>query len=116
MKTLKETCAELNVTRRAVQGYEAAGLVKATRKNKYGYLLYNQHAQERIERIKFFQDLGFSIREIADLIDAPKEVLKLKLEEQVQKLTEELDRKVYAIQKAKALIEELDEQEELREA
>ena len=105
MKTLKETCVELGVSRRAVQGYEAAGLVKATRKNKYGYLLYNQHARDRIEQIKFFQDLGFSIKEITILIDAPKEVLKLKLEEQVLKLTEELDNKAYAIQKAKALIE-----------
>lgn len=51
MKTLKEVCTELGVSRRAIQGYEAVGLVKATRKNKYGYLLYNQYAQERIERI-----------------------------------------------------------------
>ena len=109
MKLLKEVCTELGVSRRAVQGYEAAGLVKATRKNKYGYLMYNQHARERIELIKFFQELGFSIKEISDLIDAPKEVLKLKLEEQVQKLSEELDRKALTIQKAKALIEELDE-------
>ncbi len=109
MKLLKEVCAELGVSRRAVQGYEAAGLVKATRKNKYGYLMYNQHAQERIELIKFFQELGFSIREISELIDAPREVLKLKLEEQVLKLAEELDRKALTIQKARALIEELDE-------
>ena len=109
MKTLKETCAELGVSRRAIQGYETAGLVKATRKNKYGYLLYNQHARERIEQIKFYQDLGFSLKEIRSLIDAPKEVLKLKLQEQVQKLTEELDRKVNAIQKAEALIKELNE-------
>ena len=109
MKTLKETCAELGVSRRAVQGYEAAGLVKATRKNKYGYLMYNQHARERIERIKFYQELGFSIKEIGELIDAPRGVLKLRLEEQVQKLAEELDQKTYAIQKARALIEELDE-------
>ena len=109
MKLLKEVCSELGVSRRAVQGYEAAGLVKATRKNKYGYLMYNQHAQERIELIKFFQELGFSIREISELIDAPREVLKLKLEEQVLKLAEELDRKALTIQKARALIEELDE-------
>ena len=109
MKTLKEVCVEFGVSRRAIQGYEDAGLVKATRKNKYGYLLYNQSARERIERIKMFQDLGFTVKEIALLIDAPKEVLKPRLEEQVQKLTIELEHKKWAIQRAKELIEEVDE-------
>lgn len=109
MKTLKEVCIELGVSRRAVQGYEAAGLVKATRKNKYGHLLYNLHAQEKIERIKFFQDLGFSVREIAALIDAPKKILKPKLEEQIKQLQADIDRKEHTIQKARELIKTLDE-------
>jgi len=109
MKTLKEVCTELGVSRRAVQGYEAAGLVKATRKNKYGYLRYNQRECERIERIKFFQDLGFSVKEIKSLIDAPKEILKPRLEAQVERLSEEICRKEDAIQRARALIRKLEE-------
>ena len=109
MKTLKEVCTELGVSRRAVQGYEEAGLVKASRKNKYGHLLYNQREQERIENIKFLQDLGFSIKEIGHLIDAPKNALKEKLEMQIERLTVEIDQKKATIQKAKALIKELDE-------
>ncbi len=108
MKTLKEICSELSVSRRAVQGYEDAGLVRATGKNKYGYLLYNQRAQERIARIKFFQDLGFSIKEIAGLIDATGEVLKPRLIEQVRKLEEKVARDEYTIQQAKELISKLD--------
>lgn len=106
IKTLKEVCTEFDVSRRAVQGYEKAGLVKATRKNKYGHLLYNQNAQERIERIKLFQDLGFSIKEICILIDAPKDVLLPKLEERVQIITAELEQKKWALQCAKDLIKE----------
>ena len=106
MKTLKEVCVELDVSRRAVQGYEKAGLVKATRKNKYGYLLYNQNAQKRIERIKLFQDLGFTIKEICMLIDAPKEILKPKLEERVRIIEAELVQKKWALKRAKELIEE----------
>lgn len=109
MKTLKEVCTELDVSRRAVQGYEEAGLVKATKKNKYGYLLYNQNAQERIERVKLFQDLGFSIKEICALIDAPKEILKPRLEEQVQIITAELEHKKWALQRAKEMIAEIEE-------
>lgn len=106
MKTLKEVCMELDVSRRAVQGYEKAGLVKATRKNKYGHLLYDRNAQERIKRIKLFQDIGFSIKEIGILIDAPREILKPRLEEQVLKITFDLEQKASALQKIKKLIEE----------
>ena len=38
LMTLKEVCKETGVTRKIVQTYENYGLVKATTKNKYGYL------------------------------------------------------------------------------
>ena len=70
-KSLHEVCAETGATRRAVQGYEKAGLVAAIGKNKYGHLLYDAAALERIRTIRFLQQIGFSIREIQLLIDAP---------------------------------------------
>ena len=50
--TLREICEALEVSRRAVQGYEKAGLVSATDQNKYGHLLYDEAAMLRIEQIK----------------------------------------------------------------
>ncbi len=50
--TLRELCAKLTVSRRAIQGYEAIGLISATRKNERGYLLYDESAQERARQIK----------------------------------------------------------------
>lgn len=44
--TLKEVCLLAKVSRRAIQGYEKAGLVSATGKNKRGYLLYDENAQK----------------------------------------------------------------------
>jgi len=81
--TLREVCNTLGVTRRAVQGYEKAGLVVASGKNERGYLLYDGKTQARIKTIKLYQRLGFKIIQIKDLIDAPKEVVKQALEEQV---------------------------------
>ncbi len=72
-RTLREICSETGVSRRAIQGYEKAGLVCAVSKNKYGYLLYDEAGLERIKRIKFFQQIGFSIKEIQQVIDAPAE-------------------------------------------
>lgn len=48
--TLQEVCNTVGVSRRAVQGYEKAGLVSATDRNKRGYLLYDEKAQEKIKK------------------------------------------------------------------
>ena len=68
--TLREICETLGVSRRALQGYEKAGLVAATGRNKYGHLLYDDSAKLRIARIKFYQQLGFTIKEITAIIDS----------------------------------------------
>ena len=38
--TLQEVCKFTGVSRRAIQGYEKAGLVSATERNERGHLLY----------------------------------------------------------------------------
>ncbi len=105
--TLREVCNSAKVTRRAVQGYEKAGLVSATGKNERGYLLYDVNSQERIKQIKLFQRLGFSIREITYIIDAPNNILKSALEEKVKKLREKRENMDMLIDKANELIEKL---------
>ena len=74
--TLREVCCAADVSRRAVQGYEKAELIAASGKNERGYLLYDKYSLERIKRIKFFQQIGFTVREIKEVIDAPSDVLK----------------------------------------
>lgn len=88
-KTLNELHMELGVTRRAIQGYEKAGLVSASGKNKYGHLLYDKTAQERIARIKLYQQLGFKLKEIVTLMDAPGEMVKASLETRIRCLREQ---------------------------
>lgn len=105
--TLREVCNIAKVTRRAVQGYEKAGLVSATGKNERGYLLYDVNSQERIKQIKLFQRLGFSIREITYIIDAPNNILKSALEEKLKKLREKRENMEMLIDKANELIEKL---------
>lgn len=106
LKTLREICNILDVTRRAVQGYEKAGLVAPSERNKYGYLLYNEIEQERIKKIKLYQQFGFKLKEIKDLIDAPEYVVKEAVERQVSKLKREITRLSTLIDRAEGLIEE----------
>jgi len=100
--TLKEVCNHVGVTRRAVQGYEKAGLVNPTERNKYGHHLYDESAVERIKEIKKYQDYGFSIKEIKVLQDLPKVECLKKLKSQLILLQSEM-------QKLKSNIEELDQ-------
>lgn len=86
--TISEIYNSTNITRRAIQGYETAGLVAATGKNEKGGLLYDEKAQERIKLIKLFQCLGFSIREIQGLMAMPEEKFKRKVENKLEELRE----------------------------
>jgi DNA-binding transcriptional MerR regulator len=70
-KTLQEIYNTLGITRRAIQGYEEIGLVRASDKNKYGYLLYGESELKRIEKIKMYQEFGFKLKEIKEIIDVP---------------------------------------------
>ena len=108
--TLREICETLGVSRRALQGYEKAGLVAASGRNKYGHLLYDKDAEMRIAQIKFYQQLGFTIKEIARIIDAPDAEVRRALEYRVSKLKEEKTEMDELIEKANRLIASLSEE------
>lgn len=103
-KSLSEVCSVLEVSRRAVQGYENVGLVSATGKNKYGHLLYDEEAQRRIKQIRLLQQLGFKVKEIKEIIDAPDEVLRKAVERQIESLKAEIEYKEEIIRQAKKMV------------
>ena len=105
--TLRELCNAIGVSRRAVQGYEKAGLVSASGKNRYGHLLYDEKMQERIKKILLFQKIGFTIKEVKNLIDAPNDVLRVALEEQVKVLKEKSEDMEILIEKVYELMKKL---------
>lgn len=104
---LRQMCELLNVSRRSIQCYEEAGLLMPTTKNKYGHLLYDEKALHRAEMIKFLQQLGFKLREVKDIIDAPNNVMKEALGRRVKELEDETGKLSQIIQKAKEYIEYL---------
>lgn len=105
--TLREVCDTCNVSRRAIQGYEKTGLILASGKNEWGHLLYDEDSQERIRRIRLFQQMGFSLKEIGEIIDAPNDILKAALVKQIEKLKEQREDIEEIIHKTYAIIEKL---------
>lgn len=77
--TLHELCDVCGVSRRAVQGYEKAGLVHPSGRNPRGYLIYDPAAQERIRTVRMYQRFGFQIKEIKLLLSLPPTEQKEKL-------------------------------------
>ena len=100
-------CELTGISRRTIQGYEKVGLVSAIKRNKYGHLIYNDECRKRILKIKFFQDLKFSLKEIKEIIDAPKSILKPALEQNIIKLKAESQHLESTIKEAEILIEKL---------
>ena len=99
---LRQVCAELKISRRTIQGYEKAGLVAPSGKNKYGHLLYGETEQERI--IRFYQLLGFQLKEIRVLLEAPVPVRKAALQRKEEELESEYVRLQEVIRQVKEFI------------
>lgn len=103
-RTLQEICKTVGVSRRAVQGYEKAGLVSPVDRNKYGHLLYGMEEAEKIAKIKFLQEIRFSIKEIMVLIKGSESELKTALSNQLPLLYEEKEKLEEKIAKVEEMI------------
>lgn len=103
--TLREVCDSLGISRRTVQGYEKEGLVAPTGKTERGYLVYDEKTRERIREIRLYQEMGFTRKEIAKIIDASNSIRKEALERQLVRLKEKKEDVEVLIQEAYRLIE-----------
>ena len=106
-KTLREVCDCLHVTRRAVQGYEAIGLVHSSSTNKYGHLLYDDKAMEIIKEIKQYQQFGFQLKEIKELQEASNQIIREELEKKIAGLKEKQKDLESIIEAANEILETL---------
>ena len=105
-KTLREVCNMVGVTRRMIQGYEKMGLVVSSGKNKYGYLLYDEYSVEKIKTIKQYQDFGFSLNEIKELLVVSEEMYFNMMNERLIKMREKLVKLEANISKAEKIVRE----------
>lgn len=103
--TLREVCQQVGVSRRVIQGYEKMNMVRATGKNKYGYLLYDQEAVNQIREIKMYRDMGFSMRETRELMNVSDEIRRNMLAYRIENMYQELKFLKENIELAKRIIE-----------
>lgn len=92
--TLRQVCEETGISRRAIQGYEKAGLICPDGRTERGYLLYSQRTIEKMILIKLLQNLGFTVKEIRGLIEGPKPMMRIAVEKAIinlKKKKEDID-------------------------
>lgn len=86
MKTVTQTARLTGVSVRTLHHYDAIGLLKPTRVTEAGYRLYDDEALERLYLILLFREIGFPLRDIKGILDAPDFDRNRVLEKQIELL------------------------------
>lgn len=72
MKTVTKAADIVGLTVRMIQEYEKYGVaIKPTERNKYGYLMYDDDAIDRLWQIRFYRELGYDKKAIKTVFDDP---------------------------------------------
>ena len=106
-RTLKEVCEMLEISRRAVQGYEKLGLIQPSARNKYGHLLYDEKAVRRIAGIRYCQKLGLELKDILEMTAEDSKEQCRELENRLMNLQKRKREISYLLEKTKEMIEAL---------
>ena len=92
MKTVTQIAKQTGVSVRTLHHYDAIGLLKPTRVTEAGYRLYDAEALERLYLILLFREIGFPLKEIRGILDAPDYDRNRVLEKQIELLEQKKTR------------------------
>lgn len=88
MKSVHEVCKLAGVSRRTLQYYDEIGLLPPSAVKESGYRQYDDEGLRRLWRILFYKELGFPLNDIRQILDSPKEIEKVLLQQHKQLLLE----------------------------
>lgn len=88
VKTVKEVAAITGVSVRTLHHYDAIGLLKPTKTTGAGYRMYDESAVNRLCLILLYRELGFSLKEIEDLLAMDDAGRNRTLQQQIDRMEE----------------------------
>ena len=97
MKTVTQIANQTGVSVRTLHHYDAIGLLKPTQVTEAGYRLYDDAALERLYLILLFREIGFPLKDIRGILDAPDYDRNRVLEQQIGLLEKKKQRLDYMI-------------------
>jgi DNA-binding transcriptional MerR regulator len=101
MRTVREVAELAGVTVRALHYYDEIGLLRPSGRSESGYRLYSHGDLLRLQEIVAWRQLGFSLREVQELVDEPDHDRAAALRRQLALARDQLAR-------AAALVDALD--------
>ena len=88
MKTVKDVSAQTGVSVRTLHYYDRIGLLTPTCVTEAGYRLYDEAAVERLQWIGLYQEMGFSLKKIGEILAADDETRNEILRRQIAEMEE----------------------------
>lgn len=111
MQTLKigQLAHAADVHIETLRFYERKGLVRADKRTEKGYRLYVLEDVSRVRFIKQAQRLGFSLREVTELLELKldRESKCADVEKRAEAKIEEIDHKIESLQKIRSVLKSL---------
>lgn len=83
MMTVNQLAKKCGVSVRTLHHYDAIGLLKPAQVTEAGYRFYDEAALERLYLILLFRELGFALKDIRGILDAPDFDRNRVLEQQI---------------------------------
>jgi len=105
MKAVRNVSLISGLSRRTLQYYDEIGLLKPAATKPSGYRLYDEQCLERLWRILFYKELGFSLEEIKKILETDPEIEKKLMEKHRQLLMEKQERLAVIINSSGRIIE-----------
>jgi DNA-binding transcriptional MerR regulator len=90
--TVGRVAALSGVTIRTLHHYDEIGLLSPSGRSAAGYRIYEEQDIERLQRILFYRELGFDLKEISTIVDDPSTDALGHLRRQRTLLTERIER------------------------
>ena len=107
--TVGQVAREASVNVETIRFYERKGILPNPRRSRSGYRLYSEEDVSRIRFIKRSQDLGFSLREVAELLSLrvePGTTCRTVLERAEEKLAD-IEGKIHDLNQMKKALRSL---------
>jgi DNA-binding transcriptional MerR regulator len=90
--TVGATASHVGVTVRTLHHWDAIGLVRPSGRTVSGYRLYSAADVARIQRVLIYRELGLSLDNIGELLDAPTFDVTVPLKQQRAQLVDRISR------------------------
>ena len=71
MKSISQVAKLTGISIRTLQYYDEIDLLKPSELTSSGYRLYDENALQILQQILFFKELGFSLKEIKEILENP---------------------------------------------